>query len=176
MKPATRKTLIAMLLALAGALAGIWTSAHWATLGRSAPTPAPTIQLVGLDGKTRGLDEWRGKLVLVNFWATWCAPCLKEMPLLIDAQRHYGARGLQVIGPALDDAAEVQKLAAKLGVNYPVMADFASADKAMSALGNSSGALPFSVLIDTQGRIVRTVLGGLHEDELNRLIQQQLPQ
>ena len=175
MKPATRKTLIVMVLALIGVLAGLWTSTRWSSLSSTPPAPAPEIQLTGLDGKAHNLGEWRGKLLLVNFWATWCAPCLKEMPLLINAQKQYGARGLQVIGPALDDAAEVQQLAAKLGVDYPVMADFASADKAMNALGNTSGALPFSVFIDAQGRIVKTVLGGLHEDDLDRLILQYLP-
>ncbi|TXH05281.1 MAG: TlpA family protein disulfide reductase [Nevskiaceae bacterium] len=177
MKPATRKTLLIMVLALAGVLAGFWTSARWSTLGGGgAPQPAPALAFEDLDGKTRSLSDWRGKLLLVNFWATWCAPCLKEMPLLIKAQKQFGARGLQVVGPALDDADAVRKLAAQLGVSYPVMADFASADKAMSQLGNTSGALPFSVFIDAQGRIVKTVLGGLHEDDLNQLVVRYLPQ
>lgn len=176
MNPATRKTLVIMVLALAGALAGLWTGTHWSSLRPDEPKPAPAIQLTGLDGKPHTLGDWHGKLVLLNFWATWCAPCLKEMPLLINAQKQYGARGLQVVGPALDDAAEVQKLVAKLGVNYPVMADFASADKAMNTLGNTSGALPFSVFIDAQGRIVKTVLGGLHENDLDKIILQYLPQ
>jgi thiol-disulfide isomerase/thioredoxin len=175
MSPATRNTLVIMVLAIAGALAGLWTSQYWRSAPPVAATPAPAVTLTGLDGKPQSFAQWRGKLLLVNFWATWCAPCLTEMPLLINAQKQYGAQGLQVVGPALDEAADVKALAAKLGVNYPVMADFASAEAAMTALGNKQGALPFSVFIDAQGMIVKTMLGGLHEEELDSLIREHLP-
>ncbi len=176
MNPSTRKTIVIVVLALVGALAGLWTSHVWRMSTPEAPTAAPAITFNDLEGKPVSLAQYHGKLLLVNFWATWCAPCLKEMPLLIQAQKQYGARGLQIIGPAMDEAKDVKALAAKLGVNYPVMADFASADAAMSTLGNKQGALPFSVLIDANGMIVKTVLGALHEDDLTALIQAHLPQ
>jgi thiol-disulfide isomerase/thioredoxin len=175
MNPSTRKTVVIVVLALVGVLAGLWTSHVWRMRAPETPTPAPAITFNDLDGKPVSLAQYHGKLLLVNFWATWCAPCLKEMPLLINAQKQYGARGLQIIGPAMDEAKDVKELAAKLGVNYPVMADFASADAAMSTLGNKQGALPFSVLIDAKGMIVKTVLGGLHEDDLDALIKAHLP-
>lgn len=175
MNPSTRKTVVIVVLALVGALAGLWTSHVWRMSGPQTATPAPALTFKDLDGKPVSLAQYKGKLLLVNFWATWCAPCLKEMPLLINAQKQYGARGLQIIGPAMDEAKDVKELATKLGVNYPVMADFASADAAMSTLGNTQGALPFSVLIDANGMIVKTVLGGLHEDDLTALIQAHLP-
>lgn len=176
MNPATRKTIVIVVLALAGAIGGLWTSHVWRMSSPEAAAPAPAVTFQDLDGKAVSLAQYKGKLLLVNFWATWCAPCLKEMPLLINAQKQYGARGLQIIGPAMDEAKDVKELAAKLGVNYPIMADFASAEAAMSTLGNKQGALPFSVLIDAKGMIVKTVLGGLHEDDLNALIQAHLPQ
>lgn len=176
MSPATRKTIVVVVLALAGVLGGLWTSHVWRMSAPETSTPAPALTFNDLDGKPVSLAQYKGKLLLVNFWATWCAPCLKEMPLLINAQKQYGARGLQIIGPAMDEAKDVKALATKLGVNYPVMADFASADAAMSTLGNKQGALPFSVFIDAKGMIVKTVLGGLHEDDLNSLIQAHLPQ
>jgi thiol-disulfide isomerase/thioredoxin len=175
MKSSTRKAAIVVVLAIAGALGGLWTSHYWRNSAPAALAPAPDITLAGLDGKPQTLAQYRGKLLLVNFWATWCAPCLKEMPLLVNAQKQYGAQGLQIIGPALDEAKDVKALAAKLGVNYPVMADFASAEAAMSALGNQQGALPFSVFIDAQGIVIKTVLGGLHEDDLDALIRANLP-
>jgi peroxiredoxin len=175
MSPSTRKAVLIVVLALAGALGGLWTSHVWRTSTQEIATPAPAVNLIALDGKTVTLEQYRGKLLLVNFWATWCAPCLKEMPLLVNAQKQYGARGLQIIGPAMDEAKDVTAMATKLGVNYPVMADFASAEAAMATLGNKQGALPFSVLIDANGMIVKTVLGGFHEDDLKSLIEAHLP-
>ena len=174
MNPSTRKTVVIVVLALVGALAGLWTSHVWRNSSET-PTLAPAITLKDLDGKPVSLEQYKGKLLLVNFWATWCAPCLKEMPLIIKAQKRYGAQGFQVIGPAMDEAKDVQALATKLGVNYPVMADFASADAAMATLGNKQGALPFSVFIDAKGMVVKTVLGALHEEDLDALIQTHLP-
>lgn len=174
MTPSTRKTIFVVLLALAGALGGLWTSHVWRMSAPTPPTAAPEMSFKGLDGNPVTLTQYKGKLLLVNFWATWCAPCLKEMPLLIKAQKQYAAQGLQIIGPAMDEAKDVQELVAKLGVNYPVMADFAAADAAMATLGNKQGALPFTVLINTEGMIVKTVLGGLHEDDLNAMIQAHL--
>lgn len=175
MNPSTRKAVVIVVLALVGVLAGLWTSHVWRNSGPETAMPAPAVTFTDLEGKPTSLAQYKGKLLLVNFWATWCAPCLKEMPLLINAQKQYGARGLQIIGPAMDEAKDVKELATKLGVNYPVMADFASADAAMATLGNKQGALPFSVLIDANGMIVKTVLGGLHEDDLSALIQAHLP-
>lgn len=175
MNPSTRKTVVIVVLALAGALGGLWTSHLWRMSTPTVTTPAPAISFNGFDGKPVTLAQYKGKLLLVNFWATWCAPCLKEMPLLIKAQKQYGAQGLQIFGPAMDEAKDVKELAAKLGVNYPVVADFTSADAAMATLGNKQGALPFTVFINAQGMIVKTVLGGLHEDDLNATILANLP-
>jgi peroxiredoxin len=97
------------------------------------------------------------------------------MPLLVNAQKQYGSRGLQVIGPALDDAKSVRELAAELKLNYPTMADYNSADAAMMLLGNAQGGLPFSVFIDAKGRIVKTVLGEMTQRELDTLITANLP-
>jgi len=174
MRPSTRKAVVIVVLALAGALGGLWTSHVMRGDATTSATPAPEITLTDLNGKPVSLTQYRGKLLLVNFWATWCAPCLKEIPLIINAQKRYGAQGFQVIGPALDDVKDVQALAAKLGINYPIMADFASADAAMATLGNKQGALPFSVFVDQKGNIFKTVLGGLREDDLNSLIEAHL--
>ena len=175
MKSSFKKSLGVLALCLLGIALGFASSRYGAPKLGNAPMLAPTITLRNLEGHDVTLDQWKGKLLLVNFWATWCAPCRKEMPLLVNAQKQYGARGLQIIGPALDDAESVRKLAAQLKLNYPIMADYNGADSAMMLLGNAEGGLPFSVLIDTQGRIVKTVLGELNQKELDKLITSNLP-
>lgn len=136
---------------------------------------APEITLNDLTGQPRKLSEWRGKLVLVNFWATWCAPCLHEIPMLLDFQQQYGARGLQIVGAAMDDLEAVKNGAPQLGINYPVLVGDTEIVDAMQALGDTIGALPYSVLIDANGSIVFHKHGEFQHDELQKLVEQHLP-
>lgn len=172
MKPFLKRTTVVVALCLLGATLGYATSRITTA---QKPAAAPSVSFITLEGQKVSLEDWKGKLLLVNFWATWCAPCRKEMPILIDAQKRYGARGLQIIGPALDEAEAVRGLATKLKINYPLMVDDGKIESAMFLMGNSAGGLPFSVLIDPQGRIVRTVLGDMSAAELDRLINAHLP-
>ncbi|HET8880545.1 MAG TPA: redoxin domain-containing protein, partial [Solimonas sp.] len=94
---------------------------------------APAVNFVTLDGKTLSLASLRGHWVLINFWASWCAPCIDELPNLVRAQDQYGGLGLKIIGPALDEPAQVQPMLARFKINYPVTADFAGGDLAMRA-------------------------------------------
>lgn len=176
MNATLKKSAVIFLLCLFGGAMGFAASRVSSRVSDDAPRMAPQITLRTLEGRDVLLDQWKGKLILVNFWATWCAPCRNEIPLLINAQKQYAARGLQIIGPALDDADSVKKLAAELKFNYPVMGDFSSADSAMLLLGNAEGGLPYSVFIDAQGRIVKTMLGSLDQNELDQLISAHLPQ
>src|SRR5438477_6929365 len=84
---------------------------------------APAFELSALDGKKMRLQDFRGKAVLLNFWATWCEPCKIEMPWFVELQKQYGPQGLQVVGVAMDDASpeDIGKFAKDLGVNYPVL-------------------------------------------------------
>lgn len=157
-------------LALAAGIAGFIAYRVWDRAPSMIGQPAPALVLRDTAGQDHSLAALRGKWVLVNFWASWCAPCMDELPLLVDAQRRYAARGLQILGPALDDADAVAPVVARFGINYPVMPDFVGADAAMQALGNAQGALPYSVLVDPQGRIADRVLGGLSREALESLI------
>jgi peroxiredoxin len=132
------------------------------------------LELHDVHGSTHRLSDLRGKWVLINFWASWCAPCMDELPLLVDAQKRYGMHGLQILGPALDDAESVAPVIARLGINYPVSADFSGADTAMQAFGNEKSALPYSVLIDPQGRIDKLMLGALKPGDLDTLLRERI--
>jgi thiol-disulfide isomerase/thioredoxin len=169
--------IVAAVIALAAAAGGFWLHQRLAGADAADGQPVPTqVHLNDLDGKPHGFDEWRGKLLLINFWATWCGPCLEEIPELVKAQQRYGARGLQVVGPAVDDADAVREMQHSLAMNYPVL--IGTPDQLlglMHMLGNGAGGLPFSVLVDPQGRIVARQLGQLEPAELAGLIEKHLP-
>jgi thiol-disulfide isomerase/thioredoxin len=120
-------------------------------------TPAPDFSLESLDGKTLRLSDFRGKAVLLNFWATWCGPCKIEMPWFVELQNEYASQGLQIVGVAMDDASkeDISKFAKDMGVNYPILIG-------KEAVGDQYGgvpALPESFLIGRDGKIVDKILG-----------------
>jgi len=171
-----RETLALVLVCVvsAGAGFGAWRW-HQATAATKAAERRPDLALQDLDGKPHRLSEWDGKLVLLNFWATWCAPCLKEIPLLVEAQRQHGARGLQIVGVAVDEVDPVRSFAQRLKINYPVMAGGPEVYDAMHDLGAELEALPFSVLIAPDGRIVDRTSGDLSAEELKEWLDAHLP-
>jgi len=119
-----------------------------------------SASLVGTDGKVVNLEKFRGKPLIVNFWARWCPPCRKEIPELIQIQNEFGGHGLAVLGIAVeDDPAAVQEFANAYDVNYPIVVDKKKAIWLMQVLGNGSTGLPFTLLIDRQGNVVLRKMG-----------------
>ena len=103
--------------------------------------------------------DWAGKPTLVNLWASWCAPCLKEMPELQAFASEQAANGVQVVGIALDDAASVQAMLQRLAITYPNLIDAPGPADAGVRLGNPAGVLPYSLLVSAEGRILKTRIG-----------------
>jgi thiol-disulfide isomerase/thioredoxin len=136
-----------------------------ALAGLALPDPA---------GKEQRLDQWRGKVVVVNFWATWCAPCREEMPEFIKAQQQHGGKGLQFVGIAVDQADKVDQFAKEIGLNYPTLIGGFGAMELSKSLGNNLMALPFTVVLDRKGDIVHTQLGELKPAKLQSIITQLL--
>jgi peroxiredoxin len=156
---------------LALAAAGGAGAYYW--LHRPNPVDGATLLALSLpdaSGKEQALAQWRGKVLVVNFWATWCAPCLEEMPEFVHAQAEYGARGLQFIGIAIDDAQKAAQFAERLHLNYPTLIGGYGAVELSKTLGNTLAALPFSVILDRQGTVIHTQLGRLKPDRLQSIV------
>ena len=131
----------------------------------------PEFQLADPQGVRHAIGEWDGKLLVMNFWATWCPPCRHEMPVFMALQKRYASRGVQFLGIAIDDADKVGAFAAEIGLNYPTLHGQLDAIEVMSAYGNASGGLPFTVLVDPSGNIVARHPGVLDEASASALIE-----
>jgi len=124
----------------------------------------------GLDDQPQPLEQWRGKVLVVNFWATWCAPCREEIPGFIKFQDQYGARGVQFVGLAIDGKERVGPYAREIGINYPVLLGGLQSMDFARQVGNSRGVLPFTVVIDRKGSVVTTKIGVLRPEKLESLL------
>ena len=113
----------------------------------------PEFSLPDIHGEIHHIREWDGQVIAINFWATWCQPCLKEIPEFIALQDKYSKQGLQFLGIALQSAEEVTDFVKSLGINYPVLVGELEVIDLASSLGNDMGTLPYTVIIDRQKRI-----------------------
>jgi peroxiredoxin len=132
-----------------------------------AGAPAPGFQLKDLAGHTVRLSDYRGKVVVINFWATWCAPCLAEMPELVKLQQDYKAKGIQVIGvaAATDHRSKAVKITRRLKLNYPGVIG----TKRLESAYGIGDVLPLTVVVDRNGIIRDRILGILEPEEVERI-------
>jgi thiol-disulfide isomerase/thioredoxin len=155
-----RKSWIVVVVAVC-LLGGLWVGWKY----RPAPPPVarlPEFTLPDLDGRPRSISEWSGRPLIVNFWATWCAPCRREMPLLQEIHERRGDDGLAVIGVALDDPAAAKKFVDEIGVTYPNLHGEHEGTVVAESLGADFVGLPYSAFVAPDGEIV-----GLHSGELD---------
>jgi peroxiredoxin len=122
-------------------------------------------------GTQQPLSQWKGRLLVVNFWATWCPPCVKELPAFVRLQRKYGPQGLQFVGVALDGREEVAKFVAEHGIDFPVLVGEEDVARYMQRLGNTIGALPFTVVVTRDAAILHTHQGEWPEADAARVIE-----
>ncbi|MCK4674487.1 MAG: TlpA family protein disulfide reductase [Gammaproteobacteria bacterium] len=130
----------------------------------------PEFSAMDSTGQLRNIKEWDGKLIFVNFWATWCPPCLKEIPDFIELQKDYGNQDFQIIGIALDNEAAVLKYANETGLNYPTMVVEDEGIALAKRYGNEMGALPYTAVINRNGEISDTITGELSKKRAKELL------
>jgi len=170
---------IVLAIALAAGIAAFFVSR---TLLEPAPAPPPQpepavipeirpdVTLADREGKPRALSEWDGKPLVINFWATWCAPCRREIPMLNALARDTAAEGIEVIGIAIDFREEVLKFLDATPIAYTVLIGEQDGMDAARAFGMASIGLPFTAFTDRQGRIATIHVGELHRPEADVIL------
>jgi thiol-disulfide isomerase/thioredoxin len=126
------------------------------------------------EGKIRNVREWDDRALLINFWATWCAPCREEIPELVDAQTEFGDAGLQVLGFAVDRPEPVSRFMEEMAFNYPSLVDEAGGMELMARYGNP-GSLPFTLAFNREGRLVGKKLGRVSAEDIRTFVDAMLP-
>jgi len=159
--PPRREALILGVAAVAAAAAGNLVGPRLLGHSRGQSTVLYAASFPDLSGRTRHLSEWKGQILVVNFWATWCAPCREEIPLLIAARQKYGYKGVEIVGIAIDNASKVAEFAANYKIPYPILLAEANGLDLMRELGNRAGGLPYTVFLDPEGNVAERKLGAL---------------
>jgi peroxiredoxin len=130
----------------------------------------PSLSLPDLTGNTQTLEQYRGRIVVLNFWSTWCVPCRVEMPLLVDIQNRYAERGVVVVGPSADDETtkeQIKPFVQKLGITFPIWTGATTTHMEQFGLGQ---AFPATAILDEQGEIAFRIIGILERKDLTRRI------
>lgn len=171
MAPGRREALILGGAGLAAAAIGYLAGPTLLRLaGGGDSGPLASASFPDLDGKPRRLAEWHGKILVCNFWATWCEPCREEIPLLIAARQKYGPSGVEIVGIAIDNAAKVRQFSSSFNISYPVLLAEADGLDLMRQLGNKSGGLPYTVIASRDGTPLQTKLGALKQADLDEIL------
>ncbi|MBC7513507.1 MAG: TlpA family protein disulfide reductase [Herminiimonas sp.] len=170
-----RNVAIAVVIGLLFAGAGMYFGAQ-APIGQVpavAKSAGETPDLFGrslpdASGTPQSLAQWKGKPVVVNFWATWCAPCVQEMPELSALQTEIAPRKVQILGIGIDSPTNIKEFASKYKISYPLYVAGMEGTELARQYGNQAGGLPYTVLIGADGKVRKTYLGKLKMDELRR--------
>ncbi len=170
------KNIVILAVLAAVGIGGVWYGVEEGERRRNLVLSAdfegrmPAFSFPDMHGRTRHSREWADQVLVLNFWATWCPPCRKEIPLFVDFQERYGEAGLQFVGIAIDDPEMVRDFADVYGMNFPILIGDAAAVELSKQLGNRFESLPFTAVFDRQGRAVHVQAGPIEEPELKALV------
>lgn len=141
-----------------------------AARAEAQPISLPDFKMPDSSGQERSIKEWQGKILIINFWATWCPPCMKEMPAFEAMQQEFGNKGVQFIGIALDDPEPVKEFINKKKITYPILIGQDSGTKIAHDLGNVINTVPFTVIFDKKGQLLKRQMGTLDREQLLEII------
>ncbi len=159
-----KKTLLFVLIAVLFTGIGIYFGGKHFQPAPPADTATGTLMQLSMadpSGKQHKMSEWQGKILLVNFWATWCPPCVAEMPELEQLQADRGSKGLQIVGIGIDSPTNITEFAKKHKITYPLLVGGLQGTDVSRSFGNEAGGLPFTVLIGPDGSVKQTYMGRL---------------
>ena len=159
--------IMAALLALG---CGIMARGFLTPAEQTSPATLPDFNLPDVSGKQHNISEWQGKIRVINFWATWCPPCLKEIPEFMALQKQYAAKGLQFIGIAVDDQEPVAEYLASTKINYPILIGGLTGIALANQLGNRVDAVPFTLIVNRQGQIMHQHPGEFSREQIMAVI------
>jgi thiol-disulfide isomerase/thioredoxin len=162
--------LMAVSIAFVGLAAGLFARQYFAVPETSQPAPQLNFSLPDLADQPQSVSQWQGKILIINFWATWCPPCLKEIPEFIKLQDEYKDKGLQFVGIAIEEKQPVEDYLKRIKINYPVLIGGEGAALLAQQLGNVINTVPFTVIINQQGQIVHHQLGELTREKALEVI------
>lgn len=163
----SKQTLFIILAGLLAMLGGIGAKGLInSTSAQTQQLSLPDFTMADLSGQPHSIHEWQGKIRIINFWATWCPPCLKEMPEFNELQKKYADKNVQFIGIALDDVEPVKAFITAKNIQYPILIGADQGIKLAHNLGNLVDTVPFTLVADKNGRIVKTYMGELKSDQL----------
>jgi thiol-disulfide isomerase/thioredoxin len=167
---------VAVASAMGGAAYHLWSRSGTTVVDRTLSPQAIVervyaAQLADLNGASQGLGQWRGQVLVINFWATWCAPCREEIPGFVNLQERYNSRGLRFVGIAIDQPDKVAEFAREFRINYPLLTGGVETLDLLRQAGNRAGVLPYTLIIDRSGNLVGREPGGLKEAKLEGIIQ-----
>jgi thiol-disulfide isomerase/thioredoxin len=166
MKP-TGLIIIASLIALGG---GIMAREFLLPTEQIKSASLPDFDLPDVEGNQHAISEWQGKIRVINFWATWCPPCIKEIPEFIALQEQYAAKGVQFIGIAIDDQDSVEKYLVATKINYPILIGEVDGIALAHQLGNVVDAVPFTIIVNQQGQIIHRQPGEFSREKILEVI------
>lgn len=168
--PKIDSRLLYVFTALLALASGIAVKTLLTRYGQPEITVLPSYVLPDLSGQSHDIAEWQGKVRIVNFWATWCPPCRKEIPGLIALQQRHAGQDVVVIGIAIDESAAVADYVRSAGITYPVLLAQRDGEALAGKLGNAINAIPFTVIADRQGRIAHRQSGEMSEGAIAAII------
>lgn len=164
--------LLILLVASIALAAGVLLQQHNQPAGGvEKAEPALQFSFPDMDGRLQAVSQWRGKILVINFWATWCPPCLKEIPEFIQWQARHQSNNVQFVGIAIDDRDAVADYLQRVAVNYPILIAGDEGSMLARQLGNIINAVPFTVIVDQQGRIVHRQPGELTAEQFLRVVE-----